>query len=253
MCPLGGVQPAPPILGPWASDPWGAQFWGVQFWNPPFWAHLGSLAHFLLLATWLSGPPLHQPIPNLPLPNPPTGPRKPFQPMKLKNEFTFLTPPPQPPPPPQQPPPPHSYMIKLPPPTIIDTDETLPPRHPYSTLTKYLLKSRKPNSDQPPPFTTVPWVWTVFVRKLKCATSAVHTSLPFRGVTTLVGDTLAERYEHTLARIGQITLAGYQVELMWECDFDEGILTRHPELKSPHGATALLTLEMHCTRAEWKP
>jgi len=47
---LGGCNLHPPILGPWASDPWGAQFWGVQFWNPPFWAHLGSLAHFRVLA-----------------------------------------------------------------------------------------------------------------------------------------------------------------------------------------------------------
>ena len=46
------------------------------------------------------------------------------------------------------------------------------------------------------------------------------------------GDTLAERYERTMVRIEQITRAGYHVELQWECEFDEEILSHHPELKT---------------------
>jgi hypothetical protein len=48
----------------------------------------------------------------------------------------------------------------------------------------------------------------------------------------MCGDTLTQRYEQTFARIEQITRAGYQVEIKRECEFDEGILARHPELKA---------------------
>jgi G:T-mismatch repair DNA endonuclease (very short patch repair protein) len=42
---------------------------------------------------------------------------------------------------------------------------------------------------------------------------------------------LAERYERTMTRIEQITQAGYEVKIMWECDFDrEGILDEKSEL-----------------------
>ena len=54
------------------------------------------------------------------------------------------------------------------------------------------------------------------------------TCQPFRDVTTMVGDTLAERYERT---IEQIARAGYRVEVQWECEFDEEIqseLQTHP-------------------------
>jgi hypothetical protein len=37
----------------------------------------------------------------------------------------------------------------------------------------------------------------------------------------LGGDTLAERYEQTMARIEQIKQAGYRVITQWECEFDE--------------------------------
>ena len=48
---------------------------------------------------------------------------------------------------------------------------------------------------------------------------------------TVDEDTLAERYEKTVARIGQITAAGYTVETKWECEFDaEKIVERKPEL-----------------------
>jgi hypothetical protein len=36
-----------------------------------------------------------------------------------------------------------------------------------------------------------------------------------------------------MAIIEQITQAGYHVEMQWECEFDDGILTSHPELKTP--------------------
>jgi hypothetical protein len=35
-----------------------------------------------------------------------------------------------------------------------------------------------------------------------------------------------------MARLAQTTQAGYQVEVQWECDFDEGILASHAELKT---------------------
>jgi len=59
-----------------------------------------------------------------------------------------------------------------------------------------------------------------------------HTCQPYRDVCTIRGDTLAERYERTMMRIEQITRAGYLVEVRCECEFDEEILSRHPELKT---------------------
>ena len=44
-----------------------------------------------------------------------------------------------------------------------------------------------------------------------------HTSLPFRSVSTGPGDTLAESYEKR-SPLEQITQAGNQVEVQWECD-----------------------------------
>ena len=35
-----------------------------------------------------------------------------------------------------------------------------------------------------------------------------------------------------MRRLEQITRAGYKVEVQWECECDEGILARHPELKT---------------------
>jgi hypothetical protein len=34
-----------------------------------------------------------------------------------------------------------------------------------------------------------------------------------------------------MAKLKQITQAGYQVEVMWECEFDTSILVHHPELQ----------------------
>ena len=59
-----------------------------------------------------------------------------------------------------------------------------------------------------------------------------HTFLPFRDISTVAGDTLAERYERTMTRLEQITQAGHQVEVLWESEFDEGILANHPELRT---------------------
>ena len=48
---------------------------------------------------------------------------------------------------------------------------------------------------------------------------------------TLGGETLAERYEQTLARIEPIKRAGYHVKFQWECKFDEAkIVEQKPEL-----------------------
>ena len=61
-----------------------------------------------------------------------------------------------------------------------------------------------------------------------------HTCLPFRDVTTLGGDTLAQRYEQTMERLKLITGPGYTVELVWECQFDKDILPLQPEQKHHH-------------------
>ena len=45
-----------------------------------------------------------------------------------------------------------------------------------------------------------------------------HTCQPFRDVATLSGETMAERYERTITRLEQITRAGYQVKVQWECE-----------------------------------
>jgi G:T-mismatch repair DNA endonuclease (very short patch repair protein) len=54
----------------------------------------------------------------------------------------------------------------------------------------------------------------------------------------VAGDTLAERYEKTMVRQAKIKQAGYQVEVQWECEFDKGILTAHPELETPSYCTS---------------
>ena len=57
----------------------------------------------------------------------------------------------------------------------------------------------------------------------------VCTCQPFRDVITTIGDTLVARYERTMSRFVQITRAGYQFKVQWECLFDNaGIAT--PEL-----------------------
>jgi len=57
------------------------------------------------------------------------------------------------------------------------------------------------------------------------------TCQPFPDVKTLGGDTLAGRYEQTLARIELIKRAGYHVKIQWECKFDEAkIVEQKPEL-----------------------
>jgi len=61
-----------------------------------------------------------------------------------------------------------------------------------------------------------------------------HTCQPFRDVSTMSGDTLAERYECTMSRLEHITEVEYQVKIQWECKFDEvGIVNQKPELL-PH-------------------
>ena len=54
---------------------------------------------------------------------------------------------------------------------------------------------------------------------------------PFRDLKTLGDDTLAERYERTMARLELITNAGYTVKVMWECEFQESrIVEMKPQL-----------------------
>jgi len=58
-----------------------------------------------------------------------------------------------------------------------------------------------------------------------------HSCQPFRDLTTMSDDTLAERYERTMLRIEQITKAGYAVKLIWECEWDAAkIIEKKPEL-----------------------
>ena len=55
------------------------------------------------------------------------------------------------------------------------------------------------------------------------------TCQPFRDVITTNGDTIAARYDRTMARLEQIIRAGYQFKVQWECLFDDaGIAT--PEM-----------------------
>ena len=58
-----------------------------------------------------------------------------------------------------------------------------------------------------------------------------HTCQPFRDISTMNGDTLADRYAQTMARIEQITHAGYQVKVEWECVFDD-VLQQNPDLRT---------------------
>jgi hypothetical protein len=47
----------------------------------------------------------------------------------------------------------------------------------------------------------------------------------------MTGDTLAQRYERTMARIEQIVRAVYNVKIQWQCTFDEANITeKTPEL-----------------------
>jgi G:T-mismatch repair DNA endonuclease (very short patch repair protein) len=59
-----------------------------------------------------------------------------------------------------------------------------------------------------------------------------HTFLQYRDNPTMGGDTLTQRYELKMARLEQITNAGYQVDVQWECKYDKDILPMHPEMKN---------------------
>jgi hypothetical protein len=81
-----------------------------------------------------------------------------------------------------------------------------------------------------------------------------HSCQPFRDTPTVAGDTLAERYEKTMARLAKINEAGYQVVVQWECEFDKGIVAAHPELEHiPSCCTSRLILGTPCTGVELKP
>jgi G:T-mismatch repair DNA endonuclease (very short patch repair protein) len=51
-----------------------------------------------------------------------------------------------------------------------------------------------------------------------------HACQPFRDVSTISGDTLAERYEGTMSRLEQISLAGYKFKIQCECEFDQAVI-----------------------------
>jgi len=59
-----------------------------------------------------------------------------------------------------------------------------------------------------------------------------HICQTMRDLITVSGVTLDDKYERTMARIEQMTRVGYRVEVQWECEFEETILTRHPELNT---------------------
>jgi len=48
------------------------------------------------------------------------------------------------------------------------------------------------------------------------------------------GDTLAERFEHTMSRLEQIAREAYEVKFQWECEFDdaeEPEMLTHPTVR----------------------
>jgi len=55
-----------------------------------------------------------------------------------------------------------------------------------------------------------------------------HTIQTFREISRKCGDIIAERHESTMVSIEQIPLAGNQVEVEWDCEFDEKILAILP-------------------------
>ena len=75
----------------------------------------------------------------------------------------------------------------------------------------------------------------VIVQKQIQFTSFFHgcTCQPFRDVITTNGDTLAARYEQTIARLEQITRAGYQVIVKWDGLFDDAVIAKSEMLAHP--------------------
>jgi G:T-mismatch repair DNA endonuclease (very short patch repair protein) len=59
-----------------------------------------------------------------------------------------------------------------------------------------------------------------------------HTCMPYRGTATLGRDDDTRPAIRTMTRLEQITKVGYEVELMWACEFDRDILPKHPELRN---------------------
>jgi hypothetical protein len=96
-------------------------------------------------------------------------------------------------------------------------------------------------------------VLMVIVQRRKHFTSflaSIGMAAPVNRFVTSLPQTekLAARYERTMARLEQITRAGYQVKVQWECEFDNaGIAT--PELLA-HTTVCKSPL---CTRVEPTP
>jgi G:T-mismatch repair DNA endonuclease (very short patch repair protein) len=80
------------------------------------------------------------------------------------------------------------------------------------------------------------------------------TCQPFRDVTTLRGDTLAERYEKTMARLQHMTSVGYTVEVVWECQFAGTFCLTTPNLNNiPKFKAVHLILATRSTGVEPSP
>ena len=50
------------------------------------------------------------------------------------------------------------------------------------------------------------------------------TCQPFRDFIVTSENTLAAKYEQTMVRFEQITRAGYQVKVQWECEFGDAVI-----------------------------
>jgi len=53
-----------------------------------------------------------------------------------------------------------------------------------------------------------------------------HTCQPFRDISNVSDDTLAESYERTMSSLEQITREGYLVKFQWEYEVDEAGIVR---------------------------
>jgi hypothetical protein len=79
------------------------------------------------------------------------------------------------------------------------------------------------------------------------------TCQPFRDVITTNGDTMAARYDLTIARLEQIIRAVYQLKVQRECAFDDAGVARPELLAHPTGCNSPLLPARLCTVIEPKP
>jgi G:T-mismatch repair DNA endonuclease (very short patch repair protein) len=65
---------------------------------------------------------------------------------------------------------------------------------------------------------------TKTVYEFLCCFYHGQTCQPYRDIPTLSEETLVERYERMMSRKEQMTLSGYKVTVVWECEFDEAVM-----------------------------